>query len=669
MSVKVNITSKGIEKVLKQYNEKQALAEYIWNGFDAHASTIKIDYTYNSLGVLERLTIADNGYGIDFSKLKQKFDPFFESEKSIQIAIPKHTSKMHGRNGVGRLTFFTFAHSASWNTTYKTDDGFQSGTINIQTGGLNAYTHDFTSPIQKQSKSGTTVSFLNLKIYREELENSILPYIINEFCWFIELNQDKNYSIIVNGTPLNFEVNVHTREAFEIDFKESGTNFKIKYIQWHESLHKELSKYYFLAGGEEIYKDYTTLNKKSDEYFHSVYIESDFFKEFDFKSLENEGQAALFGKAKSSPEYRFLIKELTEYLKNKRKPFLKEYANKLIDSYELEGIFPEYKTEWEYKFKKPELTEVIRALYEVEPKLFSSLNLDQKKTFVRFLDLLLDSNERESVFNILDEVVTLDTEEREDLSSLFRFTKLNRITDTIKLLQERFEVYYKLKDLVFNTDLGANEVDHLQKMVEHHYWIFGEQYHLLTAAEPKFNEALKRYVHLLTANDITPNIDHPHKLKEMDIFACRQNILVDRIENIVVELKHPSVRLGLAQYQQVTNYLELIGKQSEFNSPNMFWEFYLIGNRFDTSNFIKNQISTNRANGMQSLVLMLEEGRIKFFVKTWSEIFSEFEIKHQHLDAQLKVEREKLFNKQMTAGQTVASAIPNFKKIEDPNFR
>jgi len=159
MSEKVNITSKGIQRVLKAYNEKQAIAEYIWNGFDAHASEVRIDFKDNVLGNLESLSITDNGYGIDFGKLKQKFDPFFESEKSSQVTVPKHTSKMHGRNGVGRLTFFTFASHATWDTTYLGGDGFQNGTIEVGVGALNAYSHNFSAKPEPEGLTGTTVSF------------------------------------------------------------------------------------------------------------------------------------------------------------------------------------------------------------------------------------------------------------------------------------------------------------------------------------------------------------------------------------------------------------------------------------------------------------------------------------------------------------------------------
>ncbi|WP_025142351.1 ATP-binding protein [Pedobacter jeongneungensis] len=418
MSVKVNITSKGIQKVLKNYNEKQAIAEYIWNGFDANADTIEIDYVANALGLLESLTIADNGYGINFERLQQKFDPFYESEKSLQIVAPKHTSKMHGRNGVGRLTFFTFAHDATWQTTYQSEQGFRYGEINISTGGLNSYSHDFTAKPTITGNTGTTVSFTNLRIGEQEMKELVLPYLINEFCWFIELNKHKNYLIIVNGETLDFSSNVRTLEEFNLFYPDTSVTFKIKYVHWKENLHKELSKYYFLAGGEEIYKDYTTLNKKSDDYFHSIYIDSDFFRDFDFKSFENEGQVAIFGAAKSSPEYRFLIKELTVYLKEKRKPFLKEYASRLIETYEQDEIFPVYANESEKQLKKPALINLIKALYEIEPKLFSSLNTDQKKTLVRLIDLLLHSNQHVQLFELFNGLMELETEEYDELALL-----------------------------------------------------------------------------------------------------------------------------------------------------------------------------------------------------------------------------------------------------------
>lgn len=661
MANNVKITSRGIKKILKRYNPKLAIAEYIWNGFDAKADKIEINYELNALDSITELSIKDNGIGINLNELNSKFNPFFESEKTIQISSPKHTSIMHGKNGVGRLTFFTFANTAKWTTTYNNDEKkLESGYIKINVNGLNAYTSQkFDRP--KEKDTGTTVTFSDLDISKQQLDNSIVPYLIREFCWFLELNKPLKFTIFINGIPLDYSQNIiDFDDGIKIYYEQSNTIFDIKFIQWKESLLKEFSKYYFLDDTEsEVYKDYTTLNNKGDEFYHSVYIQSDFFKEFDFKSKEDQKQTKLFGKAKSSPEYKYLIKEVNKLLKEHRKPFLREYASHLIEQYEQDGIMPTYQNEWEEKFKKPQLEETIIGLYEVQPKLFSSLNIDQKKTFVRLLDLILDSNERENLFKIIEEVIDLDSEEREDLVNLFQTTKLNRIIDTIKLIEDRYKAVNLLKELVFNRDLEANEVDHVQKLIESHYWLFGEQYHLLTAAEPKFEEALRRYHYLLYHEDVEKKVEHPNKYKEMDIFACRQNIGNDRIDNIVIELKHPKINLGRNQYNQVDKYLETILSIPEFNASNMYWEFYLIGNDFANTGFIERQIENAANHGIPSLINWYDKGRVKVYAKRWSEIFTEFEIKHNALNEKLRLERDKLTEELNTADEAVEKAKNN----------
>lgn len=672
MAGNVNVTSNGIKKILNNYEKPNSIAEYIWNGFDAKANTVSINYTVDDFGSLEFLEIIDNGYGINHSKLNSKFKPFYESEKAIKVSAPKHTSTMHGKNGVGRLTFFTFAHSAKWLTTFNDGKKHETNTIIINSNELTDFKVESTG--NESDLTGTIVTFTNIQISENEMDKVIIPFLIREFCWFLELNKHKNFKITINDIPLNYESNVAERdEKISITYSDSKSNnktiFNIKFIQWSESLHQEYSKYYFLNDKEnEVYKDHTTLNKKGDEFFHSVYIQSDYFKDFDFNSSENESQVKLFGKAKSSPEYRYLIKEINQILREKRKPFLRQFADKLIEQYEETGILPKYKTEWEEKYKKEDLIETLKSLYEIQPKLFTSLSINQKKTFVRFLDLLLDSNEREDLFKVLDEILDLSTKEREDLAKIFRTTKLNRVIETLKLIEDRYKTYYKLRDLVFNPDLKADEVHHLQKLIESHYWIFGEQYHLVTAAEPKFEEALRRYTYLLTEKDTSVEIDHQHKLKEMDIFACRQNTLVDRIENIVIELKHPAISLGEEQYSQLHKYLQVISTQPEFNGSNVHWEFYLIGRKFSTSKYIEDLIDTNKNHGIPSLILSKDNGRIKVYAKKWSEVFADFEIKHNFLDSKLKLEREQLFNELSTANEVI-EAVKNNSAIQPKEIK
>jgi hypothetical protein len=415
MANNVNITSSGIQKVLRNYNEKQALAEYLWNGFDARATTLEINYTANALGFIDSLEISDNGYGINLENLAAKFDPFYESEKALQLPINKNRSVMHGKNGVGRLTFFKFANDAEWQTTFLQGEFLQSGRIRIGVSTLNNYQSQLLDLPLRQS-TGTRVIFSNLKISDENLLQEIIPFLKSEFCWFLELNKKNGYAILVNGEVLDYSDNIqHFEEDIQLKHPESNTLFRLKFVQWKESLHKELSKAYFInEKGEEMYKEYTTLNKKADEFFHSVYIESEFFTDFDFSGPEYDTQVKLYNRSKSSAAYKFLSKEVNALLRAKRKVFLKVYSSRLLERYEKEGILPGLPE----GHRKTDLLHTLRSFYEIQPKLFSNLSIDQKKTIVALIDSLLVSDQRQHIMGLLAGIVELEEEEKTELASI-----------------------------------------------------------------------------------------------------------------------------------------------------------------------------------------------------------------------------------------------------------
>lgn len=61
MKHKISANSKSVTNAGITSDYKQAIAEYIWNGFDAGASRVYIDYEANGLGALTSLSISDNG--------------------------------------------------------------------------------------------------------------------------------------------------------------------------------------------------------------------------------------------------------------------------------------------------------------------------------------------------------------------------------------------------------------------------------------------------------------------------------------------------------------------------------------------------------------------------------------------------------------------------------
>jgi DNA mismatch repair ATPase MutL len=77
------ITSKSIEQSGLPVDFKKAITEYIWNGFDAKASLIELDFEANEVGYINSFTIKDNGSGIDLRSISETFGHFLDSQKSL----------------------------------------------------------------------------------------------------------------------------------------------------------------------------------------------------------------------------------------------------------------------------------------------------------------------------------------------------------------------------------------------------------------------------------------------------------------------------------------------------------------------------------------------------------------------------------------------------------
>ena len=95
-----------------------------------------------------------------------------------------------------------------------------------------------------------------------------------------------------------------------------------------------------------------------------------------------------------------------------------------------------------------ELKSVVRGLYEIQPKIFTAMNDEQKKTFVNMLKLILETEERDKLMEIMEKIVELDPADRKELTELLRTTKLTSIIRTINLIKNRILVLEILKKIL-----------------------------------------------------------------------------------------------------------------------------------------------------------------------------------------------------------------------------
>lgn len=654
MSRVVKIKSKGIKNVLSPYQISKAIAEYIWNGFDAEANQVVVDYQSRSNGNIRKLIIKDNGNGIPFEELDNKFGPFHQSEK-IDDHQEKSFSLPHGHKGIGRLTFFKFANSAIWSTVYEKDSKRYKYQISINSRDLDNYTvikseTDGIKILEKLTETneatGTVVEFDGFVVVKERNRNvceEFIDYLKREFGWLMELFEHKQYKLIINGNQLDYMSIVGEKDVFEKETALDHIPLNVKYIRWNKLINKEYSYYYYLnSSGEEVYKETTKLNNQGDEFYHSVYVQSKLFDEFKFIPTPEDASQKTLNFDKSSDIFKELKNDLDQYLIKKRRPFLKEHSHEVLADFEKDISIlriDEDKDDELIKIQKEELREVVTELYEFEPKIFSKLNSEQKQIFIRLLKSLLDSNERENLIEIISEIVALSHEDRIELGKLLKTNQLTKIIKTIKFINHRYQVVGGLEQLIYNRSLNANERDHLQKVIEENTWLFGEKYNLVSA-DKSFHKALFKYIHILDGG-ASINDEQSQTIKNRpDIFISQQQISSDHMHNIIIELKHPKRKIGEKEISQVKKYMRIVQQEPRFNDHNAFWTFILIGTEFDTSGYIENEIQNMDRYGESGLILKVDNTSI--YVNTWSQVINEFNKRHDFINKNLEIQKEQL---------------------------
>lgn len=631
----VEITSKGIRKVLNKYTPQRAIAEYIWNGFDAHANEVKVftesEDTYDSI---IKIKVIDNGDGIIYEMLPLAFKKFYESHKSLKGNVDSRFSR--GKNGYGRFTFFKFADNAEWNTVYKTGDTLFKYSIDINSQKLTDY-HSVTPVETTDSSTGTEVIFTNINnddLSTRWINEKLIPFLKAEFAWYFKVFPERK--LYLNDELLDCSSVIGDSEFFDLHIQSEGIDelFHIYYFQWSEKPQDEYSRFYYMDSGSNLKNQRTThYNNKGDFFWHSVIVKSTFFN--CLSDLEDD-EHTLFS---SLPERRIFYTlncQLNEYLGKKRRPFLRAKAEVLVRDYESENLFYFIgKTPWE-ESRKTYLKNFIKELYEVEPAIFTKLNASQKKIFIRLLDQVMDTDNNGSLFKILGELVDLEDEDKDRFANILETTKLMSIVATIQLIEDRQETIKALRLVNFDHTLKAGEVKHLQKLIEKHYWIFGEEYRFVCSEEVKFQEALNRYKYLLHGVSEEEYINHPDKYKEMDLFVTGQDFKNNSPSNLVVEIKSPTnvPKLNMNHYTQINTYMNVIRKQDGFNDPNTSWTFLLIG--LDIDDIAEQQIKEPISG------LCIEKDNYRLYMKTWAQVLNEAEARHNYLKEKLESARDDL---------------------------
>lgn len=126
--------------------------------------------------------------------------------------------------------------------------------------------------------------------------------------------------------------------------------------------------------------------------------------------------------------------------------------------------------------------------------------------------------------------------------------------------------------------------------------------------------------------------------------------------------------IGHKQLGQIERYMQIITSTPQFNDSQMFWEFHVIGRKYD--DYVKLRRESENNKGEPGLVMSAKN--FKIYAKTWSELIGEFERRHEFLNELLQVERENLITPFSSPGDIItaqdsnsATSLPEYSPAMD----
>ena len=110
---KISVGAKGdhLEQYTKAATPYSAVAELVWNAFDADADTVEIEIELNRMNSVQGLRVKDNGTGIPLGLSKDAFGNLGGSWKARNTVTSKSARNLHGKTGFfrensGKKSFF-----------------------------------------------------------------------------------------------------------------------------------------------------------------------------------------------------------------------------------------------------------------------------------------------------------------------------------------------------------------------------------------------------------------------------------------------------------------------------------------------------------------------------------------------------------------------------------
>lgn len=613
-TISVQVQADHLERLTSVGSPIEAISELIWNSLDADASVVKVNISHNSLGGLSRIRVSDNGHGLPYSDAEAAFESLGGSWKRGK-GRTRQGRLLHGKLGKGRFRAFYLGDRVHWTSRFVGNNGLEEFTII----GRRSNLREFSIGDLHQARSsgpGMMVEIGDIARSPSTLESTAraVQALAEEFALYlrqypsIELYYGRSR---VNPSAIEERIDDYNLEGVEVE-EERAVNGSLTIIEWKISTDRAL--YLCDENGFTLWQ--VSPGIQAPGFNFTAYLKSSYIRE-----LEESHSLAL---EDLHPGLKKLLLATKEKMKEHFRGRRAEESHHLVDQWKKDAVYP-YQGEPSNILEEAErkVFDVIALNVNSYLPDFEESNTRTKRLSFRLLREALESSPS-TVQEILQDVLQLPVEKREELVQLLRQTSLEAIINASKMVANRLDFLAGLEMLVFDPQSKKQLLErrHLHRIIAEHTWIFGEEFNL-TVNDRSLTEVLRRHLELSQVEFATdaPVLREDGSEGIVDLMLSRKvpQAKPDRREHLIIELKRPKVPIDDRASLQIRQYAFAIAGDERFKGTNTGWVFWAISNNISDS--VEREV--NQRDRPEGLLFEDREGSVRIWVKTWSQILED----------------------------------------------
>lgn len=621
----------------------QAVSELIWNALDAEADHVIVSLDFAGDTLINSISVADDGLGIDPDHLLTTLSNIGDSWKRTASKSPNGKRSLHGKRGQGRFQAFALGSRVEWNTVFfdKADKKHKAFSFFGDKSRIRQF--PYTAPVPtERTDTGTTVLIQNIEsnfvsLAGDEAEKRFTE----EFA--VYLSQYPSVSITYCGNVLDpaaaWEEKVEV-ELPGIQYKGKDHPVELTIIEWKDNQKRSL--YLCNEEGAMLGQVDPQDAKVQVPGFHfTAYIKSSYLSE-----LHRNGEFEL---AALKPEVLDLIKEAKGAIKQHWLKRRARNASRKVDEWKSKNIYPyEEPPKSSVEEAERDLFDVVAITVNDHLKGFDSAESSSQKLTLRLIKQALEKSP-ENLQIILHDVLDLKPEAQEDLASLLKneATNLPSVIKAARTVADRLDFLCLLDSLLYEPEKKKKlkERSQLHKMLEKETWIFGEEYNL-AVSDKSLTEVLRRHREALGMHEQGDDIEDESEVTDLegkrrivDLMLSMRIPLAreEEREHLVVELKAPRQKINRKVIEQIEDYARGVVNDERFKAKSIkvTWNFVAISNDFDQNAEARASSKTNSEYGL------IEEGEnYKIWIVRWNQILEGCRGKYSFFQKHLNYEAD-----------------------------